>query len=157
MPKRTLLVRSCLDCRMSITGTNWWRHKCTGPEYPIDTDEARILFSYYRNKMTTTPMELTFTELYSLVEQAGILPSQIGQGSTQYQLSRYNDTGPYALGNCRFITTVENIRERDSSASVANAAKARRVRDQNVKQRQKIKDAQSISIEEQHLEEGFRR
>ena len=127
------MPRSCLDCRMSVTGSNWTRHKC--PEYPIVSDEDRILLSYYRNKMSTTPMELKFAELYSLVEQAGILPSQIGQGSNQYQLSRYNDIGPYALGNCRFITTIENIRERDSSASAENAKKARGVRMQNYRER----------------------
>ena len=128
---RPLMPRTCLDCKLVVTGTNWNRHPmtCTGPEHPIVSDEDTILRLYWLGKRRTYKnMFLSYTELYSLVQQAGIQPSQIGQASSDYQLARYDDSGDYVIGNCRFITTRENIRERDSSASVDNIRKAREVK-----------------------------
>jgi hypothetical protein len=35
----------------------------------------------------------------------------IGKKPHQYCLARYGDTGPYEIGNCRFITCAENWEE----------------------------------------------
>ena len=56
---------------------------------------------------------LTEGDIHFLLYQARITIDQVGKGREQYALARYNDTGPYALGNCRFITVLENIREKD--------------------------------------------
>ena len=54
---------------------------------------------------------LSESDIHLLLYQAGITIDQVGKGREDYALARYNDTGPYALGNCRFITVLENIRE----------------------------------------------
>ena len=56
---------------------------------------------------------LSFDELMSLVEDAGISRSDVGKHTGQYHLARDNDIGHYEIGNCRFIPTEENIAERN--------------------------------------------
>ena len=56
---------------------------------------------------------LTFEEYCDLVQEAGLVSSQLGFAGTgkNYVLARYNDEGPYEIGNCRFITQHENLVE----------------------------------------------
>jgi len=56
--------------------------------------------------------ELTLPHIYLLLYQARITGKDIGKSSTSYCLARFNDTGPYRLGNCRYITVAENNREK---------------------------------------------
>ena len=75
---------------------------------------------YYNTKKATAKQqgiafELELRDVYWLLYMAGITVEQIGKGREDYQLSRFNDSGPYAIGNCRFITMLENQRERDYS------------------------------------------
>ena len=60
---------------------------------------------------------LTESDLDILLSVAGIAMADIGRGSQQYHLARYNDTGNYEMGNCRFITAAENHAERVISES----------------------------------------
>lgn len=53
--------------------------------------------------------ELSFEEYCVLLVEAGIKSSNIGW--TGYHLARYNDTGPYKVGNCRFIPYSLNLGE----------------------------------------------
>ena len=55
---------------------------------------------------------LSLSEVQSLLDAAGITIDDVGNKRGQYQLSRYNDIGHYSLGNCRFITMEENLKER---------------------------------------------
>jgi hypothetical protein len=66
------------------------------------------------------PFDLTVEELQQLLDDAGITIEQVGRGSADYNLARYGDTGPYAMGNCRFITKRENIQERDSTCRIVS-------------------------------------
>ena len=56
---------------------------------------------------------ITFTRYLKMAAEADLTkPSQIGMGVKQYNLARNGDTGGYVKGNCRFITSKQNRRER---------------------------------------------
>jgi hypothetical protein len=48
-----------------------------------------------------------------LVADAGLKSSQLGYTGEGYVLGRYNDSGNYEIGNCRFITQKENSDEKN--------------------------------------------
>jgi hypothetical protein len=57
--------------------------------------------------------DLTFAQYLAKVIIAGISePAQIGRMRDQFVLGRIGDVGRYTDGNCRFITAVQNHRER---------------------------------------------
>jgi hypothetical protein len=70
------------------------------------------------NKCVNAPkagvdFQLSCEEIGILLEKAEIKSSDWGFSSgKKYVLARYSDTGPYSIENCRFITHVENIREK---------------------------------------------
>ena len=53
---------------------------------------------------------ITFADYCALLVEAGIKSSQIGPAG--YHLSRYEDRGPYKIGNCRFVPYLVNLREK---------------------------------------------
>ena len=55
--------------------------------------------------------KLSPDEVRQLLDEAGITEYDIGKGKGKYQLARYNDSGSYEIGNCRFITQLENLGE----------------------------------------------
>ena len=57
--------------------------------------------------------ELSYDEYVGLAKEAGISVDDIGNKG--YHLARYNDTGPYKVGNCRFIFYLENLKEKKIS------------------------------------------
>lgn len=77
--------------------------------------EERLLRRKFSNKKKNAKQDgigcfLSFEDYCSLVKEAGIKAKQITHFG--YHLARYNDTGPYAIGNCRFIPWIDNMRER---------------------------------------------
>jgi hypothetical protein len=58
---------------------------------------------------------LTYDDVYNMLKDAGLKSSNWGCKKGQYVIGRYNDTGDYKVGNCRFITTEENSKERKIS------------------------------------------
>jgi hypothetical protein len=56
---------------------------------------------------------LTYDEYCQLVDNAGLKSSQLGYTGEGYVLARYNDSGNYEIGNCRFITQQENSDEKN--------------------------------------------
>lgn len=69
---------------------------------------------------------LSYHDYCMLVKEANLRSSDIGYHGKGYDLARYNDEGPYKLGNCRFITHKENTKERKiSSKMVESFNKAR--------------------------------
>ncbi len=52
--------------------------------------------------------KLTLDEMVQLAEEAGITPDQVGTKNTDHLLGRINDLGNYEVGNCRFITVLDN-------------------------------------------------
>lgn len=55
-------------------------------------------------------MYLSLAEFQLLLDEAGITANDIGV--LGFHLARYNDEGPYAYGNCRFIHYYKNIEEK---------------------------------------------
>lgn len=104
------------------------------PEWQKCVDDDNKLYSKFLNKCNNAKKEgikclLTFEEYCILLKQAGLVSSQLGfnKSGEKYVLARFNDTGDYVMGNCRFITQLENARERKVSdksreASRKNAA-----------------------------------
>ena len=111
----------CPVCKIPMTGQNIRRHQegtnCWGDSVPILNEETEAVWTYWKQKRrlgkrNTIPFLLSPTELIELLNDAGITAKDIGQALHQYALARYNDTGNYEVGNCRFITVKENIAER---------------------------------------------
>ena len=123
-----------------------------------DLDDNGKLNRKYNNKRSNAkkegiPFELSFDEYCQLVRDAGLKSSDLGLTGNNYELARYNDTGPYAVGNCRFITHKENIAEqkrseKQSAASRNNIIKYRNSstheeRVANLKKSEKLKNYQA--------------
>lgn len=79
---------------------------------PINQEDRNL-----RRKWTTkrrqaeinnVEFKLSYEDYKYLAEIAGIDSTQIGSFKLNYCLGRYNDTGPYEIGNCRFILCIEN-------------------------------------------------
>lgn len=85
----------------------------------IIDDDAMVLKRWFLKKKEAKSRGimfiLTFEDYCKLICDAGIKSSDIGWGKTSsgshYVLGRYHDIGPYAVGNCRFITQSQNIYE----------------------------------------------
>ena len=56
--------------------------------------------------------DISFFEYLDMMQEAGLRPSMVGLRRGQYHMARYNDSGPYTKGNCRFIPQEENQKER---------------------------------------------
>ena len=69
------------------------------------------------------PFALSFEEYTVLVEQAKLKSSDLGFTGKNYVLARYNDTGAYVVGNCRFITHMENMAEQKKTPAQEAARK----------------------------------
>ena len=69
--------------------------------------------------------KLSFAQFCSLVSEAGLVSSQLGFSGEGYVLARYRDAGPYAYGNCRFITQTENMAERSVTPAAAAASRVK--------------------------------
>ena len=72
----------------------------------------------WKNKRVNAKAEelecnLTYDEFCQLVYDAGLVSSQLGFTGDCYVLARYNDSGNYDFGNCRFITQKENVAEKN--------------------------------------------
>ena len=67
------------------------------------------------------PFELTLDEYIQLMNEANIKVNDIGHRG--YHLSRYNDTGPYKIGNCRFIPYTKNLSEKKISDKIRETAR----------------------------------
>jgi hypothetical protein len=77
------------------------------------SEEDRQIYVKYKNKKdhAGASLQLSFEEYKHLMVIAGITAIQIGSKSGMFQLARYNDSGNYISGNCRFITQANNLKE----------------------------------------------
>lgn len=85
-----------------------------------DLDDDGKLYMRYNNKKIDAKknqigINMSFEEFCQLMVDAGVKSSQLGRGRDDYQLARYGDSGDYVVGNCRFITQLDNARERKVS------------------------------------------
>ena len=99
--------------RLSLLGFN-----------PDDYDVWREKWRDLKNSAASRDIEceLSFSSYLDLAVIAGIdHPSQIGRGRGQFQMARPTDAGPYAVGNCRFVTMEQNQQERKLNGGTAIA------------------------------------
>lgn len=79
-------------------------------------DDDGKVYKRWENKKTNArkygvECKLTLEEYCKLIYEAGLHSSDLGYKGNKYDLARYNDQGPYEIGNCRFITHKENMDE----------------------------------------------
>lgn len=93
-------------------------------QYMKDLLQRKIDHKRYNAEKAGLRFLLTRAQVESLLDQAGITVHQWTNGC--YNLARYEDQGDYAPGNCRFITHLENARERkvsdETRAALSRAA-----------------------------------
>lgn len=91
----------------------------TNEEIDELNDDGKLYRRWMNKKVNATKegleCELSYEEYCYLVKQAGLKSSQLGFKGEKYVLARYNDSGNYSIGNCRFITQYENTKERKLS------------------------------------------
>lgn len=98
------------------------RHCDLIPDWILELDDDYKLKCRYTNKKVNARKEnseclLTYEQFCQLVKEAKLKSSDLGFSSgKKYVLARFNDTGDYTIGNCRFITQQENIDEREISS-----------------------------------------
>lgn len=92
---------------------------------------------YKCKKYNAKDLGITFTlslqEYLELASKANLIsPEQIGRTNSSYQLARYKDLGGYTKDNCRFITQLDNIKERNEHFNISEVAK--------IKSRERVKN-----------------
>ena len=85
------------------------------PKPDLTPDQLKVRSYLYGKrsdaKSRDIGFDLTREDIETMLTEAGITIYDVGNGAGAYCLGRYGDTGPYAIGNCRFITHRENGRE----------------------------------------------
>lgn len=74
----------------------------------------------HRNADRGIEFRLSFEEYCQLMREAGVKSSALGRKG--YHLARHGDAGHYVVGNCRFITHLENHAERKPPSPEAMSA-----------------------------------
>ena len=112
----------CPICDLDTTISTKNRHNCGGSKFDHDDyEEIRLYRIRLDNRARIRGDECTLTTLQiaQLLDEAGIDISQLGRYRGCYHLARYNDTGNYEWGNCRFVTISDNIREQKNATAKA--------------------------------------
>lgn len=83
-------------------------------EYLDDDGKLRQKYSNKRvnAKKENIEFNLSFDEYKELMARGGYKSSDLGFTGNNIVLARYGDNGGYTVDNCRFITHIENVRER---------------------------------------------
>ena len=79
-------------------------------------DDGKLYRKYYNKKVNASKENigfyLTFDEYRQLMIEGGFKSSDLGFTGNNIVLARYGDNGDYTIDNCRFITQLENVREK---------------------------------------------
>ena len=91
-------------------------------------DDDNKLYSKWLNKRNNSkkekiPFSLTYYDFCKLVQDANLKSSDLGFSGNGYVLARYGDMGGYEYSNCRFISQLENVRERKVSENARDSAR----------------------------------
>ena len=134
MTKPNTTTPQCPNCKMLFPGRGGGHDKhangttCWGDSVPILTEETKAIWKYWKEKKSHgTPNKqflLSATDMLQLLNDASITANDIGRQPHQYQLARYNDTGDYEMGNCRFTTRRENRAEQKSTKGIPKGRRA---------------------------------
>lgn len=55
---------------------------------------------------------MSIGEYLDLISASGLRPDMIGLRRGEYSIARFNDSGAYDLGNCKFLLIEDNVSER---------------------------------------------
>ena len=96
---------------------------------------GRYLYNLKKTKWcqwteTWTTCHLTIRDVLDLLDEANITIDDVGVG--QYVLGRHMDMGDYTKGNCRFITSSENGRERGRVNRFASLVREKMERENSI-------------------------
>ena len=110
------------------------------PQWLREVDDDGKVRNRYSNKKVNAKAEgliceLSLEQFCKLIKQADIKSSQLGFTGDGYVLARYNDSGNYTYGNCRFIKQSENAKEKKISEN-SREASSRNIRTFNDKIKQ---------------------
>jgi hypothetical protein len=72
---------------------------------------AKYRWHKNRSRRRDIPFLLTFDEWWTIWQESGHWHER-GAYRGQYQMARFGDKGPYAVGNVRIVTREENVAER---------------------------------------------
>lgn len=95
------------------------KHAKTELEAKLDDDD-KLRHKWLQKKHNAHHVQhiefnLSFEEYCQLMDEAGIVSSQLGIALDKYVLARNGDAGPYSIGNCRFTTQRENMIEKNNN------------------------------------------
>lgn len=128
---------TCPECNLTAPNNVLPQHFCFGTDIH-ESERTFGIYRYWREKKVQSTKHPGFTltgkEMISLFDEAGISADDVGKESHSYQLARYGDTGPYALGNCRFITLRENIQEKKRQFTIHTPESREKLRQAAIKQ-----------------------
>jgi NUMOD3 motif-containing protein len=90
----------------------------------------KIKGKFYNHRMSANergiPFLLTFEQWWRIWQDSGHWEDR-GRGRNQYCMARFGDKGPYAIGNVRIITVLENAGERKLSDETLNILRLHRL------------------------------
>ena len=79
--------------------------------YGITYNQVNKAYNNWIQIFRMTGSNLTFEQYLDKMKEVNITPDQVGNEFGKYNLSRYNDEGPYTNNSCRFILFEENLKE----------------------------------------------
>lgn len=100
----------------------------------LSIEDTRAWYNKYRTLTMNAKQKgnqnlLSFRQYLKLAVKAGLTsPTQIGNTSGSYQMSRVGDSGDYEVGNCRFLTLEENHAEKHKNGGYKRQAEKLRGR-----------------------------
>ena len=110
-------------------------------------DDGKLFIKWCQKRANAKTMGngcfLTFDDYCYLVKEAGLVSSKLGINGEGYDLARYEDKGPYAIGNCRFITHAENNWEKPAYV-IARARRSEQELIEKIKQKKKIERKRKV-------------
>lgn len=116
-------------------------------------DDGKLKQRFYNKRVNAKKegigFNLSLDEFVKLVVDANIKSSDLGIKG--YHLARFNDSGAYEVGNCRFIHYTENLAERkvNDSWRAASSSNARQALAALLNDEEALKK-QSLGLEKYH-------
>jgi hypothetical protein len=86
-------------------------HQKVAIQYNFTAKEVEKAYLNWIHIFRFTESTLTFKQYLDKLLEVKITPTDVGNKINQYNLSRFNDKGPYTNDSCRFILSTENLKE----------------------------------------------
>lgn len=94
--------------------------------YFMINDDLKLKRKFHNKRVNALKegieFEISYDEICILLMEANLKSSDWGFSGNGYVLARYNDTGSYKYGNCRFIKQSENAKEKIITNEAKNSS-----------------------------------